>query len=101
MVEFARKGTMSDKHITFKEISEIEPRILALYKQAKATKDDQSKPSFCANHIWYDMKPVIVALVGDQAKDLRLKSSEAYDVAYGTIYKALPDCRNCACFSLS
>jgi hypothetical protein len=29
--------------------------------------------------------------------DRRLWSSKAYDVAYQTIYAALPDCRDCNC----
>ena len=30
-------------------------------------------------------------------KDPRLKTPEAYDIAYSTIYDRLPDCRGCRC----
>jgi hypothetical protein len=47
------------------------------------------------------MKDLMAAFLeevpADPATDPRLRTSEAYDVAYETIYNALPDCRNCGC----
>jgi hypothetical protein len=61
--------------------------------------------TFCANANWYGysgpgLKEKLCQLVGWEAKtdDPRLKTNEAYDVAYEAIYEALPDCRGrCSC----
>jgi len=86
--------------LTFEKLCELEPGLLELYRQACAVKDDRRKRSFCANAIWYrEFKPVLVQLVGWTARkqDPVLRTSEAYRLAYDTIYHALPDCRNCWC----
>lgn len=88
------------------EIAKAEPRLLDLYKEAAAIRDDKRKPSFCANAVWYGygghrgLKPRLIYLVGwarrpDESGSLG--SADAYDVAYQTIYDQLPDCRNCSC----
>jgi hypothetical protein len=54
----------------------------------------------CANFWWYrpgGLKERMSALVGYGARDERLRSSAAYDVAYDHLYRLLPDCRGCAC----
>lgn len=86
--------------MTFEELAKIEPRLKTLLKEAQAIKDPGG-PSFCANHIWYKplgFKDRLNKLVGWEAKDERLKSSEAYDLAYEKIYDSLPPCRNCLCW---
>ena len=90
---------------TFDELCEIEPRLRALYERAKAIKDDKRHPYFCANDVWYGrrgwegLKPELCNLVGhwSQNHHPKLRSRTAYDIAYHTIYDALPDCRNCGC----
>jgi len=82
----------------WKEITQREPRLLALYERARATQDDKTKEWFCANQIWYrQLKPELVELVGSaRTDDAILGTCRAYDVAYHTVYNALPDCRgNC------
>jgi len=59
----------------------------------------RKSPRFCANETWYrQFKPRVVALVGFDAKNERLTNSDAYDVAYQSLYAMLPNCsRNCGC----
>jgi hypothetical protein len=89
--------------ITWTQIVKLEPRLAALYRQAKAVKDDKSKRSFCANTVWYGsygragFKDRMVRLVGFETANPRLQTMRAYDIAYGKLYSALPDCRNCMC----
>lgn len=67
---------------------------------------DGNKPNFCANAVWYGyhghkgIKSRLVRLVGWEAQksDSVLHSCVAYDVAYETIYDALPDCKHGGCF---
>lgn len=78
----------------FVRLCELEPRLLELYNEAKSYKP---VPGFCANHIWYrygGLKSQLCHIVGWDAIDPRLQTSEAYDVAYETIYGALPDCQH-------
>lgn len=78
--------------LTWRQIEAIEPRLARLYVEAKAVR---ASKNFCANEIWYrSMRPRLVRLVGWDAGDKRLKTQEAYDLAYRKIYEALPDCRH-------
>ena len=96
------------ERITWKRLCKLEPRLLDLYERASGIRDDLSKPSFCANNVWYGrrgwpgLKPQLWELVGFGARrwgaDPQLWSSLAYDIAYRKVYDALPDCRNCACW---
>ena len=61
---------------------------------------------FCANAVWYGyagfepgIRSRLCELVGTCAeKGGDLRPSEAYDLAYETLYEALPDCRGrCIC----
>jgi hypothetical protein len=77
---------------------EIEPMLGELQQRARNVKDEDGN-HFCANAVWYsEFKPTLVNLAGFEAKDRRLRSMRAYDLAYGTVYNELPACRNCACF---
>lgn len=70
-------------------ISEVEPRLWQMYIRAVQVNDNP----VCANKIWFDeFKPELLGLVGWEATHPSLKSEWAYDVAYQTIYAALPDC---------
>jgi|GEM_PF-6805732 len=96
--------------LTWQKLTQLEPRLLEVLKQAQAVKDDKSERSFCANRVWfgYDepgpgprgLKSKVSSLVGwcsVNAGHPVLGSSEAYDLAYRTVYDALPYCRDCAC----
>jgi hypothetical protein len=86
----------------------IAPGLQALFDEAAATKDNKQSRGFCANAHWYGygscegkgLKSRVLRLVGWHANDPRLRSMEAYGIACGRIYNALPDCRNCNCMGM-
>jgi len=86
----------------FDALCEREPRLRALYEKARAIRDDGTAPAFCTNNLWVnELKPILLGLVGWEVRDPELATSEAYDLAYETIYDALPDCRNCSCYPVA
>lgn len=62
---------------------------------------DEGGPSFCANKFWYiHADPKLSELVGRHARrqdDPLLRSAQAYEIARDTLFRLLPDCRNCVC----
>ena len=96
---------MTEEKITWSLLCDLEPRLIHLLAKVREIEDDKRKPSFCANSIWYGeygqegIKPRLVQLVGWQAmgSDPRLKTTQAYDLAYEKLYNLLPPCRNCNC----
>lgn len=98
-----------ERRVTWKELCELEPRLLNLYSEVSSIKDEGGE-FFCANAVWYGRGDVdgfkhrLVELVGFRRRhdgsDPRLGTSLAYDIAYHKIYDALPDCRDCACVAL-
>jgi hypothetical protein len=84
---------------TFAALAELEPRLLELLAEARAHHGSRD-PDFCANAFWYGypghrpgLKGRLCRLVGCTAeKGGDLRTPAAYDVAYHTIYWALPDC---------
>ena len=88
--------------MTFDEIVAAEPRVGELMREAQAVK--YSGPKFCANAVWYGysghrgIKPRLETLVGWFAENKALTDNHTYDVAYQTIYDALPSCGSkCSC----
>ena len=82
--------------MTWGELIEIEPRVEALRKEAAAA--DGSAPDFCANDLWFcRFKPRVTKLAGWDAEKPELRTPEAYDLAYQTVYNQLPACRRCGC----
>jgi hypothetical protein len=88
---------------TWAKLVKSESRLLDLLQEAKATKDDKSKLSFCAHDYWYredGLRDRLYCLVGWEAEKWyvsELRTSEAFDIAYDKIYESLPNCRNCSC----
>ena len=81
------------------ELTHLEPRLLDLAREALEAQP--SKGKYCANAEWYGyrgyrgIKPRLRLLVGHEAAAYApalLRTSVAYDVAYQTVYYALPDC---------
>jgi hypothetical protein len=91
--------------LTWRALTRLEPRLRDLLAEARSHHLNRSL-DFCANAVWYGylgfrpgLKARLVRLVGCRAeKGGDLRTSEAYDLAYQTIYQALPDCRGwCTC----
>ena len=84
------------RKLTWKRLIKIEPHLLTLYDEAKAV--DGSAEHFCANAVWYErFKPRLFSLVGWECSNPEIRTQEAWDLAYETIYEALPPCRDCLC----
>jgi len=92
--------------LTWRELVRREPRLAELLQEARTV--DDSDPHFCANAVWYGyngyagLKGRLCQLVGWDADtdDPILRTPEAYDLAYDTIYDALPPCRHCGCLRI-
>jgi hypothetical protein len=86
---------------TWTDLVAEEPRLAALLEEARGYRKT-AKPTFCANAVWYGygsrgepLKDSVSRLVGWERKEHPLLGTEgAYDVAYETIYEALPNCRH-------
>src|SRR5437016_5708390 len=85
----------------FDDLVSLEPRLADLLKEAQGYRR-KARRRFCANAVWYGyrghapgLKQQLSELVGwySGRKDL-LGTPGAYDVAYQTLYYALPDCRH-------
>jgi hypothetical protein len=96
----------SDPFSAFDALALYEPRLLDLYREIIGIQDDGEASWFCANAVWYGhegwpgIKPRLMCLVGWEAEKwgvARLRTTEAYDLAYDTLYTLLPDCRSCRC----
>lgn len=96
--------------LTWDSLVAMEPRLQTLLDEAKSVRPDGA--TFCANAIWYGygghqgFKPRLSKLVGWErcppcsTTVAPLASEKAYDIAYETIYEALPDCRDCGCMRM-
>jgi hypothetical protein len=101
----------TDEKVDWEQLCKLEPELRTLYRRAKAIKDDGKAGWFCANRVWYGnaiedgLKSTLLRLVGHSAakkeKHPLLATSQAYDLAYETIYEVLPGCRNCSCADFS
>lgn len=99
-----------ERRATFDDLVTLEPILQWLMDDATAyRKSHGNKKTRCANSRWYGygdweglgLKARLVELVGNES-ELRivkppLRSSYAYDLAYDSIYRSLPHCRNCGC----
>jgi hypothetical protein len=88
----------------WEELVAVEPRLKDLLIEAQQAEHlFLSDPNFCANDYWYHwdggLRNRMKALVGFEAPTAppMLRTTQAYDVAYKTLYEALPPCRDCCC----
>jgi hypothetical protein len=99
------RGLIESENTPFMRLCVREPGLTDLLDEARS---HRAHARFCANAVWYGyagfkgrgIKARLCRLVGWYAVsgDPELRGKEAYDVAYRTIYDALPDCRSgCAC----
>jgi hypothetical protein len=89
---------------TWTDLTLAEPRLAALLAEIKRVR--ATGPRFCANSRWYGyadpahgFKARMCCLVGWERREgpALLRTRQAYDVAYETLYAGLPDCRGCLC----
>jgi hypothetical protein len=95
---------------TFQELLKLEPRLGDLYNMARALHDNKD-PVFCATAIWGGflvglrpgLRAILESLVGGTSQQGGvLRTYEAWEVAYKTIYLAMPECRGrCWCSRFS
>lgn len=84
----------STEVLSWKELVGLEPglgEMLADIQQIRSR-----RRCFCGDAIWYQLfKPRLRTLVGYEAHTSvrHLRTKEAYDVAYRTLYEAIPECR--------
>jgi hypothetical protein len=77
---------------TLDQILSAEPLLRELHRRAEKVK---ATDGFCANEVWYErFKPLLIQLVGREARRPDLRNDEAYDVVYEAIYDQLPDCQH-------
>jgi hypothetical protein len=88
----------------FARLVDVEPSLAVLWEEARNWHKKQDARYFCANAVFFGwsnpggcFKDRISRLVGWHASLPELRTSEAYDIAYDTIYETLPNCRNCNC----
>ena len=83
--------------MTFEDMCTLEP-LLALLRDDINRVSSRGKKHFCANKAWVRrFKPRLIRLVGWYAYKEELRTSEAYELAYRTLYSLLPNCRHCRC----
>lgn len=97
--------------MSFKELVALEPRLGELEADMRGHAErNRDTPKYCANAWWYGyphtdfegFKLTFIQLVGTLARDERLRSSAAYELAYDHLYHLLPDCKvGCACSTLA
>lgn len=104
------EAAVREQRATFSDLVTLEPALQWLMDDAVAyRKSHGKKKTCCANARWYGygdwkgrgIKERLLELVGN-ASSRRivkppLRSSYAYDLAYDSIYRRLPNCRNCGC----
>jgi hypothetical protein len=80
--------------LTWRELVRREPRLRSLYLFARDIVKAKDRP-LCANALWWAVIEFqFERLVGwfAQVQDGVVNTQEAYDLALGRIYEALPDC---------
>lgn len=87
-----------DDELTWSVLVEHEPWLKRLQKTVKDVRDEGGE-YFCANEWWYErgFRDQLSLLVGWHARNPRLRSDGAYDLAYDRLYGLLPNCRGCLC----
>lgn len=83
--------------LSFAELAERSPRLAEL--AAEIARLPRRRAGFCANAVWfgrYGYKARMSALVGwfAESPDMALATVDAYQIAYHTLYRRLPDCQH-------
>jgi hypothetical protein len=83
----------------WRSLVDLEPELAQLRLEVESIRDEGGQ-SFCANKVWYIwIEPRVRELVGAHARsgDPLLRSRAAHEVTRETLYRLLPNCRNCVC----
>ena len=97
--------------MTFQDLVDLEPKLQILWTDFRSADVNRRwRKDFCANELYYEYKPSMVALIGwnrGKAKgfyqptpsddEATLKSREAYDVVVSHLWDTLSPCRECNC----
>lgn len=98
--EVQRQYSIIAPKLSWEMLAGLEPKLANLLHDARNAESYASN-CFCRETVWYaELKPMLVEIVGHGRSDYHpiLGTCAAYELAYDTILKALPDCRNCSCF---
>jgi len=69
--------------MTFEDLCKEEPRLEELYGQVRATRANRRKSDWIWSH---EIKPRMKRLVGFFAENEKLRTTEAWDLSYHTLY---------------
>lgn len=84
--------------MTFAEMVRLEPKLKTLFDDAKNHKRtiENCNCAFACDIAWYKQyKPRLIELVGWKSPIKELSTRQVYDLAYQTVYKAMPGCDKC------
>ena len=79
--------------LTWDEMVEIEPRLDDLLERVECSRPSEDRSNFNYEICWGRFKEPLAELVGWHRRrgDERLRTTQAYDTAYRTLWKALHD----------
>lgn len=95
--------TKPARALTFQDYCRLDPRIAELAREIRAIDRAAGKRPFCANAAWFayrtpatGYRALVKSLVGwtSDATRPELRTPEAHDVVYQTLYAMLPDCQH-------
>jgi hypothetical protein len=95
----AQATTVATQKLTYEQLTKFDPSLNILLRRAR------NHAGNCANAAWYGpegLRAEMSRVIGHGRTHgpSELKTPQAYDVAYKTLYEALPDCKGCGCLSL-
>lgn len=97
---------VAGREAKFSHLTVLEPKLRKLADEAKAyRRQSKGQAHVCANSRWYGyfewkgrgLKGPLCKLVGWESSNPILNTEYAYDLAYDSIFKLLPFCKNCNC----
>ena len=96
--EAERQLEIASPTLTWEMLAALEPDLLHLLDAARSADSNTGGDHFCGQQFWLqELKPDVLNLVGYGRRDHHpiLGTSAAYDLAYRTLLKAVPECRDC------
>ncbi len=80
----------------FLKYAQYDSELLKIEKQLlQCAERNKDNGNYCANNAWYgSFDKRVMSLIGDNAKDDRLRKGKAFDTVYEYLYALLPDCKH-------